>query len=93
MVGSIGRVGAVVALAAVAMLGGAGTAAAAPPTTFTESFTEVDEFLSELCGTEITIWATFTERIVVLKDGSVLHHATASRGVPRSIIPPRRRRR
>jgi hypothetical protein len=74
MVRSIGRVGAVVALAAVAMLGGAGTAAAAPPTTFTESFTEVDEFLSELCGTEITISGTFTERTVFFEEGSDVPH-------------------
>ena len=60
----------------VALLGGAGTAAADPPTTFTDTFTEVDEFLSELCGAEITISATFTDRPVALKDGSVLHHST-----------------
>ena len=44
MVRSIGRVGAVVALAAVAMLGGTGTAAAAPPTTFTDTFTDTETF-------------------------------------------------
>ena len=76
MVRSIGRVSAAVGLTAVAMLGGAGTAAADPPTTFTDTFTEVDEFLSELCGAEITISATFTDRTVVLNDGSVLHHST-----------------
>ncbi len=68
MVRSIGRVSAAVGLAAVAMLGGAGTAVADPPTTFTDTFTEVDEFLSELCGAEITILATFTDRTVALKD-------------------------
>ena len=61
MVRSIGRVSAAVGLAAVAMLGGAGTAVADPPTTFTDTFTEVDKFLSELCGAETTILATFTD--------------------------------
>jgi hypothetical protein len=74
MVRGIGRVGAVVALAAVAILGGVGTAAADPPTTFTESDTVVDPFLSELCGTEITISYTFTERTVFFEEGSDLPH-------------------
>jgi hypothetical protein len=76
MVRSMRRFGAVVGLVAVAMLGGIGTAAADPPTTFTETFTEVDEFLSELCGAEIIISATFTDRTVVLKDGSEMHLST-----------------
>jgi hypothetical protein len=76
MVRRIKRVGAAVGLAAVAMLGGVGTAVADPPTTFTDTFTEVDEFLSELCGAEIIISATFTDRTVVLKDGSELHLST-----------------
>jgi hypothetical protein len=72
MVRSIGRVGAIVALAAAAMLGGVGTAAADPPTTFTDSFAGVDEFYSELCGTEITVSYTFTLRTVFFEEGSDL---------------------
>jgi hypothetical protein len=74
MVRSIGRVGAIVALAVVAMLGGAGTAAADPPETFTESDTFVDPFLSELCGTEITVSYTFTLRTVFFEEGSDVPH-------------------
>jgi hypothetical protein len=74
MVRGIGRVGAVVALAAAAMLGGTGTAAADPPETFTESDTFVDPFLSEWCGTDITISYTFTDRIVSFERGSDLPH-------------------
>jgi hypothetical protein len=70
MVRSIGRVGVAVAAAAVAMLGGVNTAAADPPTTFTESLTGVDEGLSELCGAEIIVSGTFTQRTVFFEEGS-----------------------
>jgi hypothetical protein len=49
-------------------------AAASPPETFTESDTVVDEFLTELCGAEIIISYTFTERTVFFEEGSDVPH-------------------
>jgi hypothetical protein len=61
----------VLAAGAVALPAGA---TADPPTTFTESFTGVDEFLTDLCGTEITISYTFSERTMFFEEDSDLPH-------------------
>jgi hypothetical protein len=49
-------------------------AAAGPPTHFSESDTVVDEFLSDLCGTDITVSYTFRETTVFFEADSDLPH-------------------
>lgn len=60
--------------AAIAAAALPGSAAAGPPERVSESGMFVDEFLTELCGAEITISYSFRETIVYFEEGSIYPH-------------------